>query len=213
MAAKAKVLGTFLALALGGLMGTAQMGCLNPEQRLALVQFDRALMQDQATLINLRAELEKYQVDLKAIFGDIKAGKVPYETGLVLASKVIANISDTQKRMAEIEASVTGTAVAIKRVQDAGVPWYYYALPVGTAAVGVVSMFVPGLSPLVQALQSTRGQLTAAVVGVEQFRKAPDDDPRDIENFIADASQMLSVKNELHATVKSLTGTTGMLAK
>jgi len=205
---KMKLIGTFLALALSGVMAVAQMGCTTPEQRAALENFDRALTQDQKTLEGLYAEIQKYQDDLKAIWADIKAGKTPYETGLALASKVLANIKDVQSRIAETTTSIKDTQAAVAQLKAAGTPWYLYAMPVGTALLGIASMFVPGLSPLVTALQSSKTQLAATVSGVEQYRLAPDNDKREVEDFIQQAAKGMQVETDLNATVKKLTGST-----
>ena len=46
------------------------------------------------------------------------------------------------------------------------------------------------------------------VAGVEQYRKAPEVDPREIETFIQDASKAMGVEADLNKTVKTLTGDT-----
>lgn len=204
--AKSKTVMTMLGLALAGVLGVAQISCVNPEQKAALDQMTLVVDQDLATMESLRGELSKYQTELKAIFAEVKAGKVPYEQGLLLAQKVIANISATQQRILDVQAAVTKTKEAIAQAKQANLPWYYYAIPVGTAALGIASMFVPGLSPLVQILASTKGQLNAVISGVEQYRKAPDEDPREIEAFIQDASKLVGVEGDLNKSVKALTG-------
>ena len=205
---KSKTVMTFIGIALAGVLGTAQMSCTTPEQQAGLQRLNLVVTQDLATLDALKTELAKYQTELVAVFNDVKAGKVPYESGLLIAQKVIANIASTQARMTEIATSVANTKAAIADSRNSGLAWYYYAIPVGTAVLGIASMFVPGLSPIVQMLQNTKGQLNAVVAGVEQYRKAPEVDPREIETFIQDASKAMGVEADLNKTVKTLTGDT-----
>jgi uncharacterized membrane protein len=205
---KSKTVLSFVGIALAGVLSVAQISCTTPEQAATLNNLTLAVNQDLATLENLKTELVKYQAELVAVFNDVKAGKVPYESGLLVAQKVIANIASTQARIVEVQKSYETTKQAIADSKKSGLAWQYYLIPIGTAALGIASMFVPGLSPLVQALSSTKGQLNAVVTGVEQFRKAPDNDPREIDNFIQDAARTLGTENELNKTVKTLTGDT-----
>ncbi|HOX08846.1 MAG TPA: hypothetical protein PK280_20800, partial [Planctomycetota bacterium] len=104
--AKLKTSAAFLALALGAVLAIAQIGCLTPETKAQIVTLQSNLDRGQATVLQLKTELEKYRGDMAAVVADVKAGKVPLASGLKLADEIMANMTATQQRLADALAVV-----------------------------------------------------------------------------------------------------------
>lgn len=162
MSAKLKTSATFLALALGSMLAIAQIGCLSPEGQAAMAKYSQALEQDQAVILALKAEIEKYRAEMAAVKADVKAGKLPVESGLAMAEKVLANLESAQQKYSAALASADETKAAINDLKKSGAPWWAYAIPTGLTLAQLLGTFVPQLSFLVPIAGALKGQLAGA---------------------------------------------------
>lgn len=164
-----------LGAVLASLIGLSQMSCLSPADQAVVSGLNQNLQQatstiarDKATFLELQGELAKYKDEFLKVVEDIKAKRVPTESGIALLGKVMANINTTQARIVEVQKLIDENQLAAKNLMASvqemkkrDIPWYYWALPVGTAVAGIASMFVPGVSPLAQMLATANQQLSA----------------------------------------------------
>jgi len=160
---------------LAAVLAISQMSCLSESDQADLNAFNTALQKavqvidkDKQTVLELKAELDKYRVEFLKVVEDVKAKKVPAESGLALMAKIMVNINSTQARIADVQKLIdenTGSAQAIaasvKKLQEKDIPWQYWLLPIGTALAGVAGMFIPGISPLAGMLATANQQIKA----------------------------------------------------
>lgn len=110
---------------------------------------------------------------------------------------------------------------AAQAIQDArGMDWKGWILPALTLLLGAGALYFPALRPAQAALSTVIGQNralgsqnAAMINGVEAYRLAPEADPREVEQFIADEALRLGVSDSLRRQVKALTGSTGAKAR
>jgi len=154
-----KMLINILAIVLASVVGLSQVSCLTPEQLTALNNLTVQVNADKDTLAKLYADYQANKADLKAIYDKIKAGVMPEAEGLVLVKKIIGNLDAIEGRINEVKTGISSTEKAIAAAKAAGVPWQYWLIPIGSAALGIASMFVPALSPLAAAVSGATQKL------------------------------------------------------
>lgn len=188
------------------LAGFAQ-SCLPPsaEQaelvRQAVAAVD-AVKQADARVTEIRARIKALSEALQAGSDD------PAVERELLA--LVAELPGALQQAANLTGQMKEAAAAVKAAQ--GMDWKGWILPGLTLLLGVGGIYFPLLKPAQVALAAATGQRQACILGTEKYRLAPDDDPREIEDFIADEALRLGVADGLRAEVKALTGSTAKAA-
>lgn len=137
----------------------SQSGCLTPAESARLATFSAALEADVGTVLDLKAEAEKYRTELAALLQAVKDGKGPAAEALALAAKLTANWSATVARVEEVKASIAATQQSVADLRANESPWWVYLVGALPALAAVGAAFVPALSPVAAALAAARGQL------------------------------------------------------
>lgn len=161
MSPKLKTSATLIALCFGTMLAVAQVGCLTPQQRQAMGEYQQQLDSDASVAVDLRAELDKYRAELGKVWDDVAAGKLPIASGKELAGKIMSNISATQQKLADVDKAIAATRQKVDALKASGAPWWAYAIPGALTALQLAGTFVPQLSFLVPVAAALKGQLGA----------------------------------------------------
>ena len=138
-----KTISITLGAVLASVIALSQMSCMSPEDQQAMGQLNTALQnavvtvqKDKDTVIELQAELAKYKDSFGQVMADIKSGKMPAESGMVLLGQIMANFNATQAKIAQVQKAIDENMAVAKNVQASianmkgrDIPWFAYDLP------------------------------------------------------------------------------------
>lgn len=171
---------------------------LTPEQQA---------LQDRAVGISKQLEAAKVAYDKLAVeFAPLaeawKAGKL---TDPAAIQRFMALATEVPAAANVVNGLVAEGKEVLAKARELKTPWYFWLVPVGSVLATVGSFWFPVLKPLAAALASAQGQNRAMVNGIEAYDRAPETDPREVKQFVAESANRLGVLPALDATVQALT--------